>query len=344
MTLIAGVDIGNSTTEIVIAEGKIPIASERRATRGRKGSETSIRAAAALLRNIERRMEIEVDQVVVAPWHPVTTEVATFRDTPPDTGNIQIISCANHSVSGNSWAVGQPWNISIAPPQAGSVIAIVASGTGYRKAAEQINKAMEQGVDVSGVVVADDEAVLIASRLTNNLPVVDRADCQTALEANRLFIEVRPAGQCVNTATDVWALHSVLEAQEQDIESLNLVTRWVRDLSAVVIGLFDESLGKVPELAIPTATWSNGEEINLIDAIPILREQPVGSIHSLNFKQKTQTSDVWGVDIDSILADHGMHATGHLHRMALASLSAANTQPQDCLSDFFCSTGGGRQI
>ena len=54
MTFVAGVDIGNSTTEIVIAEGRTPIAWERRPTRGRKGSEDSVRSAAALLRKIER--------------------------------------------------------------------------------------------------------------------------------------------------------------------------------------------------------------------------------------------------------------------------------------------------
>ena len=47
MALIAGVDIGNSTTEIVIAEGTTPIARERRPTRGHKGSEASVRSAAA---------------------------------------------------------------------------------------------------------------------------------------------------------------------------------------------------------------------------------------------------------------------------------------------------------
>lgn len=335
MALIAGVDIGNSTTEIVIAEGQTPIAWERRPTRGRKGSEASVRSAAALLRNIERSVGVDVNRVIVAPWHPVTTEVATLLRPPPDTGKIQVISCANHSVVGNSWATGRPWNISSTPPRMISVVAIVEPETGYKKAAERINKVMEQGVAVSGVIVADDEAVLIAARLSTALPVVDRADCQAALGARKLFIEVRPVGQCVNTATDVWALQGALEAQGQEVESMNLVSRWVRDLRAVVIGLFEESINRDPVSTAPSLTWRTGETVDLVDAIPLLRNRFVGSVCALNLEKAVHTRDVWGVDIDSVLVDRGIRVTGYSSRIVLASLSAAASEPQDCLSRVF---------
>jgi hypothetical protein len=335
MTLIAGVDIGNSTTEIVIAEGINPIARERRPTRGRKGSEASVRSAAALLRNIERSVGVDVNRVIVAPWHPVTTEAATLHKPLPDTGKIQVISCANHSVVGNSWATGRPWNISSTPPRTIPVVAIVESETGYKEAAERINKAMEQGVAVSGVIVADDEAVLIAARLSSALPVVDRADCEAALGARILFLEVRPVGQCVNTATDVWALQGALEVQGREIESMNLVSRWVRDLRAVVIGLFGESISRSPVSTTPSLTWRTGETVDLVDAIPLLRNRPVGSVCALNLEKTVHTRDVWGVDIDSVIVDRGIRVTGHSSRMALASLSDAMSEPQDCLSTAF---------
>ncbi len=335
MTLLAGVDIGNSTTEIVIAKGRTPIARERRPTRGRKGSEVSVRSAAALLRNIERKVGVDVDRVIVAPWYPVTTEVATLHKSPPDTGKIQVISCASHSVVGDSWATGRPWIISSIPPRTIPVIAIVESGTGYKEAAERINKAMGQGVVVAGVIVADDEAVLIAARLSSALPVVDRADCQAALGARKLFIEVRPVGQCVSTATDVWALQDALEAQGQEVGSLNLVSRWVRDLRAVVIGLFEESINRNPVTITSSLTWRTGETINLADAIPLLRSRFVGSVCALNLEKTVHTRDVWGVDIDGVLVDRGIRVTGHSSTMALASLSDAMSEPQDCLSTVF---------
>lgn len=335
MALVAGVDIGNSTTEIVITEGKTPIAWERRPTRGRKGSEASVRSAAALLRNIERSVDVSVNQVIVAPWHPVTTEVATLHNPPPDTGKIQIIKCANHSVVGDSWTTGKPWNISSTPPGTAAVVAIVESGTGYKEAAERINRAIEQGVAVTGVVVADDEAVLIAARLSTALPVVDSADCQAALGARKLFMEVRPVGQCVSTATDVWALQNALEGQGRDVESLNLVSRWVRDLRAVVIGLYEESINRGPVSTAPSFTWRTGGTVDLLEAIPMLRNRFVGSVSALNLEKTVHTSDVWGVDIDSILVDRGIRVTGHSSRVALASLSRVTSEPQECLSTVF---------
>ncbi|MGD2170947.1 MAG: diol dehydratase reactivase ATPase-like domain-containing protein [Gammaproteobacteria bacterium] len=335
MALFAGVDIGNSTTEIVIAEGITPIAWERLPTRGCKGSEASVRSAAALLRNIERKAGVEVSQVIVAPWHPITTEVTRFHKPPPDTGKIQVIGCANHSVVGNSWATGKPWNISKTPARAIPVVAIVESETGYKQASERINQAIEQGITVSGVIAADDEAVLIASRLSTALPVVDRADCQTALGAEKLFIEVRPAGQCVNTATDVWALKNALEAQGQEAESLNLVSRWVGDLRAVVIGLFEESVNRSPAPATPSVTFCTGESVDLADAMPLLRSRFVGSVCALNLEETIRTRDVWGVDIDGVLADRGVRAYGQSGRMALASLSNPVSEPRDSLSTVF---------
>ena len=273
--------------------------------------------------------------MIVAPWQPVITEVATLHKPPPDTGKIQIIDCANHSVVGNSWAMGIPWKISTVPPAAVAVIAIVESETGYKEAAEQINKALKQGALVTAVIAANDEAVLIAARLSSAVPVVDRADCQAALAAKKLFIEVRPVGQCVSTATDVWALQGAFESRGEDVESMNLVSRWVRDLRAVVIGLFEESINRRAVAELPTLTWRTGGTTDLADALPLIRSRFVGSVCALNLEKTVHTSDVWGVDIDSVLLDRGIRVNGHTSRIALASLSNVNSEPQNGLSQVF---------
>ena len=52
MTVIAGVDVGNATTEVVlVSSGKI-LGAGRVPTRGRKGSPGSLRGAAALVRRL----------------------------------------------------------------------------------------------------------------------------------------------------------------------------------------------------------------------------------------------------------------------------------------------------
>src|SRR3982750_1050616 len=60
MTLVAGIDIGNATTEIVFArlgdDGLYPVLAEQVPTRGAKGSSASITAAAALVRRMSDRI------------------------------------------------------------------------------------------------------------------------------------------------------------------------------------------------------------------------------------------------------------------------------------------------
>ena len=55
MTAIAGVDVGNATTEVVIVADGAILGAGRAPTRGRKGSPDSLRGAAALVRRVARQ-------------------------------------------------------------------------------------------------------------------------------------------------------------------------------------------------------------------------------------------------------------------------------------------------
>ena len=53
--VIAGVDVGNATTEVAVLAGNQLLGVDRLPTRGGKGSAESLRGAAALVRRLERR-------------------------------------------------------------------------------------------------------------------------------------------------------------------------------------------------------------------------------------------------------------------------------------------------
>ena len=192
MGFVAGIDIGNSTTEIVIASGSEPIAWDRRPTRGMKGSKASIKAAVSLLLSLQREHQIVVEKVVVAPWQPVETLTSTIHEPLPDTGRLQILKTAHQSVVGDGWAIGEPWLITQEVVNNGQLIAIVPSGVGFEFAAEVINRELSNGVRIVGAVIADDEAVLVAKRISADIPIADGVDTETARTAQRLFLEVRP--------------------------------------------------------------------------------------------------------------------------------------------------------
>src|SRR5262249_61574887 len=86
MTVIAGVDVGNATTEVAFLDGTRLIGVDRVPTRGRKGSADSLRAAAALVRRLERRLGCRVGQARVAPLRAVDITTLTIPAAPPATG------------------------------------------------------------------------------------------------------------------------------------------------------------------------------------------------------------------------------------------------------------------
>ncbi len=322
MTFLAGVDIGNSTTEIVICKDGKPVAWDRRPTRGHKGSESSVHAANALLRSIERQHNITADRVVVAPWHPVNSDTATVHETPPDTGRLRILECASHSVTGDGFAVGVPWDIRQPAPSNQDLIAVVAHGVTFKEAAATLNDAFAQGLPVHGIVVERDEAVLIAARISRAVPIVDYADFGQALSASRLFIEVRPVGTSVTTATDVWALATHLNA-ESEREHISQISRWVRDERAVVIALY-ETVSTHQDDQPPAQIFDDKQGwLNLFDAVTTIHS--VGQFTQLNIgKMSDLLNDVWAVDISAALAQRGVRQRSHSRTLALASLVASS--------------------
>jgi hypothetical protein len=334
MKLVAGIDIGNSTTEIVISNGAEPIAWDRRPTRGIKGSEASVKAALSLLQNIEREHKIVASQVSVAPWNPVETLTSTIHEPLPNTGNLQIIKTAHQSVVGDGWVVGQPWLITDEIESGSPAIAIVPARTGYEVAANRINQVIDQGAHVVGVVIADDEAVLIAKRVNKKMPVVDGADTTVALSALKLFLEVRPQSTAVQAATDIWALRAALELTEDEASPLSEIVRWVRNDRTVLIGLFAESTSPT-EIQNGLVSWSDGRSQDLFDAVVEISKSKIGDIAQVNIPDAVRTSDVWAFDITKVLADRGLRQVGHTRDLALAQLAVTSTETPSDLSEIF---------
>src|SRR5215470_948956 len=90
--VIAGVDVGNATTEIAVLAGKQLLGVDRLPTRGGKGSAESLRGAAALVRRLERRYGWQVDEARIAPLRPVETTTVAVAPIPPATGRLRLLA------------------------------------------------------------------------------------------------------------------------------------------------------------------------------------------------------------------------------------------------------------
>lgn len=334
MGLVAGIDIGNSTTEIVIASGSKPIAWDRRPTRGMKGSEASIKAAVSLLQNLQREHQLVVEKIVVAPWQPVETLTSTIHEPLPDTGRIQILKTAHQSVVGDGWAIGKPWLITQEVDTDVPLIAVVPSGSGFEFAATVINRELSKGVKVVGAVIADDEAVLISRRITANIPIADGVEIARAREAQTIFLEVRPQNSSLKVATDVWALKAALELSEADASPLNEIVRWVKNERTALFGLFSESQNSAPTMN-GFIEWRDGSSTELFEAITRIQNSLIGDVAQVVIAESVSTSDVWAFDITKVLADRGLRQVGHTRDLALAQLAPHNSGANFDLSELF---------
>ena len=334
MGLVAGIDIGNSTTEIVIASGSEPIAWDRRPTRGMKGSEASIKAAVSLLQSLQREHQLIVEKVVVAPWQPVETLTSTVHEPLPDTGRLQILKTAHQSVVGDGWAIGQPWLITQAAMSEVSLIAVVPSGVGFEFAAAAINRELANGSNIVGAVIADDEAVLVAKRVSADIPIADGVDTEIARTAQRLFLEVRPQNSSLKIATDVWALRSALELSEMDASPLNEIVRWVKNERTALIGLFSETQISNP-INNGFIDWIDGTTTELFEAIAKIENSLIGDVSRIAITEPVSTSDIWAFDITKVLADRGLRQVGHTRDLALAQLSPHSSSSNLDLSEMF---------
>ena len=334
MGLVAGIDIGNSTTEIVIASGSEPIAWDRRPTRGMKGSEASIKAAVSLLQSLQREHQLTIEKVVVAPWQPVETLTSTIHEPLPDTGRLQILKTAHQSVVGDGWAIGQPWLITQEAISEVSLIAVVPSGVGFEFAAAAINRELANGSNIVGAVIADDEAVLVAKRVSADIPIADGVDTEIARTAHRLFLEVRPQNSSLKIATDVWALRSALELSEMDASPLNEIVRWVKNERTALIGLFSETQISNP-INNGFIDWIDGTTTELFEAIAKIENSLIGDVSRIAISDPVSTSDIWAFDITKVLADRGLRQVGHTRDLALAQLSPHSSSSNLDLSAMF---------
>src|SRR5882757_9545021 len=172
VTVVAGVDIGNATTEVVVLDGGRLLGADRLPTRGRKGSADSLRGAAALVRRIERRLGVAVDEARVAPLRAVDTTTRTVPDIAPPTGRLRLLAAGVATPGGVGACAGVPLWLdrpgqppASQPPAGRMVIAVVPPGLGYAGAADQLRTLRGAGVPIGAVLVTSDEGVLIANRL-----------------------------------------------------------------------------------------------------------------------------------------------------------------------------------
>jgi len=265
VTVIAGVDVGNATTEVVLTSGGKILAAGRVPTRGRKGSADSLRGAAALVRRVERQAGCTVAEARIAPLRAVDTSLVTVPDTVPPRGRLRVLTAGVATPGGTGACVGPP--LLLADPGRSSassrlvpvglpLVAVVPPGLRYDEAAARLRDLLAAGTHVGAVLVAGDEGVLVANRLPGDLPVIDQVDAAAAAACQLLAVEVRPPGHTLSLLTDPVALAARLGLADHEAGDAVALGRALADHANAVVGLLAAPGSTVSASAAPGSTVS----------------------------------------------------------------------------------------
>jgi Diol dehydratase reactivase ATPase-like domain/DD-reactivating factor swiveling domain len=322
MPIIAGVDVGNATTEVAVLAGGRLLGVDRLPTRGRKGSAQSLRGAAALVRRLERRHGWRVDEARIAPLRAVDTTTLTVPAIPPSTGRLRLLAAGVATPGGSGSCVGVPlWLDSgtQAPPAAGPFVAVVPPGLGYARAAELLRGLAGAGVPVEAVLVAGDEGVLIANRIDARVPVIDQVDVTGVAACPLLAVEVRAPGQPLTLLTDPVSLGAAFGLAEAEATDAVTLSRSLVDYSNAVIGLAEAAAA--PASQLPAEPWvqTEGKRVTLREACAMLPDWPVGAITTYHAgADASGVDDLFAVDLAAV-ADVATARRGSLGRSAVAA-------------------------
>ena len=353
MRVVAGVDIGNATTEVVVLDGERLLGADRLPTRGRKGSAESLRGAAALVRRVERRLGTTVDEARIAPLRAVSTATLTIPAAVPDTGRLRVLAAGVATPGGTGTCVGAPlwlgasaelggagWVADCGPPGSGprdgaparaARVVLVPAGLGYAAAARRLRELLAGGVPVGAVLAGSDEGVLIANRLGAPVPVIDQVDVSAAGACARLAVEVRSPGQPLTLLTDPVALAAALGLGNGEAGDAAAVGRALLDHGNGVVGLAAGAAAGAPVVA-PAGPWvlAHGRRIGLRDACAEVAGWPVGSVTALGTPDgETGLDDLFAVDL-AAAADTATARRGSVGRAALvSSLHRLSPRPGD---------------
>lgn len=247
MAIVAGVDIGNSTTEVCLAaidSTKVTqfLASSIVKTTGIKGTLANVPGIIIALEEALRKSNMqltELSEIRLNEATPVIGDLAMETITETIITESTMIGHNPSTPGGVGLGVGQTVLFSqLSSLVAGDkVICIIPQGIDFEDAASGLNLALSRGIDIQGAVVRQDDAVLIANRLQKAMPVVDEVTMIEKVPIGMLAaVEVAEAGQTIRTLSNPYGIATVFNLSADDTKMVVPIARaLIGNRSAVVV-------------------------------------------------------------------------------------------------------------
>jgi len=243
---IAGVDIGNSTTEVCIGEitleGKVVFLSSASCpTTGTKGTVENTHAIKTALKAAMSKINKEISDISLIRLNeaaPVIGDTAMETLTETIITDSSMIGHNPSTPAGAGQAVGEILVLGEgAKAEPGKPYIIAASKEySYEVVAAIINKAAEK-LDITGIILQADEAVLVENRLQKKVPIIDEVAKIDKLPAGVMAaIEVALPGQTIRMLSNPYGIATLLKLNAQETRMITPIAKsLIGKRSAVVL-------------------------------------------------------------------------------------------------------------
>ena len=244
MSYIAGVDIGNSTTEVCVGEvtenGNLTfLTSASCPTTGTKGTIDNVHSVKNALKLAMSRIGLEtsdIDLVRLNEAAPVIGDTAMETLTETVITDSSMIGHNPSTPAGVGQAVGEILlieNISRAVPGTSYILAASAEHS-YEEVAAVVN---QYDADIAGIILQADEAVLVENRIRRKVPIIDEVRRIDRLpDGVPAAIEVALPGQTIRMLSNPYGIATLLGLNAEETRTVTPIAKsLIGKRSAVVL-------------------------------------------------------------------------------------------------------------
>lgn len=324
MGMVAGVDIGNATTDVALAEQRgtelVFLASSTIPTTGIKGTDANIQGVFhALQVALERagRALNEVDLIRINEAAPVIGDVA--METITETIITESTMIGHNPATPGGLGIGVGHTISIDELRGADtdqpVVVVADKGHPYDQVARLINEAAGR-LTITGAILQADDGVLVHNRLDTKVPIVDEVRLIDKVPIGMLAaIEVADAGRIVETLSNPFGIATLFGLSSDDTKQVVPLARsLVGNRSAVVI---KTPAGDVKERRIPAGSLSFKGEPASVDV-----DVDRGAGEIMTAAQRVRA-------VTDIVGEPGTNVGGMMERVRVTMGQLTNTAPKD---------------
>ncbi|EBF5197018.1 diol dehydratase reactivase subunit alpha [Listeria monocytogenes] len=247
MRYIAGIDIGNSTTEVALAMANASkeaafVASAITDTTGIKGTKQNLHGIFKALRlalekvnaTTENLAEIRINEAT-----PVIGDVA--METITETIITESTMIGHNPKTPGGLGMGSGVTVLLddvtSKSKDADYIVIIPKTVDFEDAAKQINTYVENGYQITAAILQADDGVLVHNRLNHKIPIVDEVGFIDKVPVDMLAaVEVATPGKVIETISNPYGIATVFHLNSDETKNIIPVARaLIGNRSAVVI-------------------------------------------------------------------------------------------------------------